>query len=154
MKVSAGILLFRDTAAGNREFFLVHPGGPFFRNKQEGWWTIPKGEQAPGEDLLDAAVREFKEETGYLLKGPYYPLQQIQQKGGKTVHCWAVAADIDPATIISNQFRLEWPPRSGLMQHFPEIDQAGWFPLRKARTLINERQRSFLHECNKIQLQQ
>lgn len=128
------------------EFFLVHPGGPFFRNKNEGWWTIPKGEPAAGEDLLATALREFREETGYTPSPPFTPLAPIVQKGGKKVYAWASAGDVDPKSISSNTFEMEWPPKSGRITAFPEIDKAGWFPHKEACLLINERQRALLDE--------
>lgn len=143
MKQSAGILLYRQIS-GQPEFFLVHPGGLFFKNKNEGWWTIPKGEPEAGEELLDTARREFKEETGYAPQGPFTPLGYITQKGGKQVHAWACEHDIDATKITCNNFEMEWPPKSGKMQLFPEIDKAGWFTADKARLLINERQAEFL----------
>jgi predicted NUDIX family NTP pyrophosphohydrolase len=145
MKQSAGILLFRKSQHVP-EFFLVHPGGPFFAKKNAGWWTIPKGEILPQEDPLTAAIREFEEETGCLLKGEFTPLQPIRQKGGKQVLCWAIEGDLDPETIVSNTFDLEWPPRSGKTKTFPEIDKGGWFDLTEAGRLINEQQISFLEE--------
>lgn len=147
MTQSAGILLFRKSH-NESEFFLVHPGGPFFAKKNEGWWTVPKGEIIPPEDALTAAIREFKEETGYLPNGDFIPLQPIQQKGGKQVLCWAVEGDLDANTIISNTFDLEWPPRSGKMKNFPEIDKGGWFSFSEAGKLINEKQAAFLQELS------
>lgn len=144
MKQSAGILLFRKTT--DTEFFLVHPGGPFFRKKHEGWWTIPKGELLPNEQPLEAAIREFKEETGYELSGPFKELNPVIQKGGKQVLCWAVEGNVDADAIKSNTFEIEWPPKTGKRQSFPEIDEAGWFGLEEASRLINERQSAFLHE--------
>lgn len=146
MKISAGILLFRHKPVGELEFFLVHPGGPYFARKNEGWWTIPKGEPLDGEELLAAAVREFEEETGYMPEAPFHALRPITQKGGKKVYCWAAKGDLDPKTISCNTFALEWPPRSGRQENFPEIDKAGWFALEDALNMINERQRDFLIE--------
>lgn len=148
MKKSAGILLFRRTALGI-QFFLVHPGGPFFAKKDAGSWTIPKGEIIPPEDPLETAVREFREETGTHLDGPFVPLDAIVQKGGKQVLCWAVEADLNPADVMSNTFELEWPPRSGKRVSFPEIDKSGWFTLREAKQLINERQIPLLEQLVK-----
>lgn len=145
MKQSAGILLFRKTDT-SKEFFLVHPGGPFFRKKDAGWWTIPKGEILPAEQPLEAAVREFEEETGFRPKGPFIELKHIKQKGGKQVMCWAAEGDLGPETIVSNTFEIEWPPRSGKQATFPEIDRAGWFAFEEAQLLINERQIPFLEE--------
>ncbi|WP_028297402.1 NUDIX domain-containing protein [Olivibacter sitiensis] len=147
MKLSAGILLYRHSPNdGVLEFFLVHPGGPYFARKDAGWWTIPKGEPNEEEELLATAIREFEEETGYKPKKPFYSLLPVKQKGGKTVHCWAVEGDLDAEKIICNTFTLEWPPRSGLQKSFPEIDRAEWFSLDDALKMINEQQREFLLE--------
>ena len=149
MKQSAGILLFRKTGT-EPEFFLVHPGGPFFTKKHEGWWTIPKGEPNPDEDLLECAIREFEEETGYRPAPPFTELAPITQKGGKKVYCWAAVGNLDPAAIICNTFEMEWPPKSGKMKSYPEVDKAGWFALAEATKLINERQRELLEEFQMI----
>lgn len=143
MKQSAGILLYRRKE-GNLQFFLVHPGGPFFAKKQEGWWTIPKGELNDGETPQDAAIREFEEETGYAPQPPYIPLEPIIQKGGKKVYCWAAEGNLDPDAITCNTFEMEWPPKSGRRAAYPEVDKAGWFSSAEAKTLINERQAAFL----------
>ena len=125
-KKSAGLLLYRHTE-GLIEVLLVHPGGPFWRNRDEGSWTIPKGEFLD-EDPLAAAKREFKEETGSAPPdGQYIPLTPIKQKNGKIVHAWAVEGDFDPARLNSNEFETEWPPKSGRTQKFPEVDRAEWF---------------------------
>ena len=125
-KKSAGLLLYRQNESGT-EVLLLHPDGPFWRNKDEGAWTIPKGE-FDDEDPLEAAQREFKEETGSEPPdGHYSPLKPIKQKNRKIVHAWAVEGDFDPATLKSNEFETEWPPKSGQMQKFPEIDRAEWF---------------------------
>lgn len=145
MKQSAGILLFRKLNE-ELEFFLVHPGGPFFLKKNEGWWTVPKGEILPEEDPLKAAIREFEEETGYQPSGDFIALQPIVQKGGKQVQCWAVKGDFDASTLISNTFELEWPPRSGKRRSFPEIDKGSWFSFTEASRMINAQQISFLQE--------
>lgn len=145
MKLSAGILLYRKT--GNApEFFLVHPGGPFFAKKHEGWWTVPKGEPLPGEDLLECAAREFEEETGYRPQEPFTELQPIVQKGGKKVLCWAAEGDLEAENFTCNTFEMEWPPKSGKKATFPEIDRAGWFNPAEAKKLINERQVPLLLE--------
>jgi predicted NUDIX family NTP pyrophosphohydrolase len=138
-KVSAGILLYRRRPGG-LEVFLVHPGGPFWARKDDGAWSIPKGEPVPGEDLLDCARREFREETGLALEGAFEPLPPVRQAGGKTVHGWSVEGDCDAAAAKSNSFRLEWPPHSGRMQDFPEIDRAQWFDLAAARRKLNRGQ--------------
>lgn len=146
-KQSAGILLYKNTVKG-LEFFLVHPGGPFFRNKDLGYWTVPKGEFSSDELPLDAAVREFEEETGYRPEGKFIELQPIVQKGGKQVWCWAVAGDLDHKRIHCNTFDLEWPPNSGKTVAFEEVDKAGWFSLAEAKQYINEKQFAFLLELN------
>lgn len=147
-KQSAGILLYRLTAAP--EVFLVHPGGPFWKSRDAGVWTIPKGEFKNEEPALDAAIREFREETGHALKGPFKPLSPIRQKGGKRVYAWASPGDLDPGTITSNTFELEWPRHSGKMQTFPEVDKGKWFSLEDARTYINPAQIPFLEELAEI----
>lgn len=112
---------------------LVHPGGPFWARKDAGAWSIPKGEFEPEENPREAAFRELREETGWTPGGDGIPLDPIRQAGGKTVHAWALEADVDPATLVSNMFSLEWPPRSGRQQEFPEVDRAAWFRLEEAR---------------------
>jgi predicted NUDIX family NTP pyrophosphohydrolase len=142
-KVSAGLLLYRRRG-GEIEVLLAHPGGPFLQNKDAGAWTIPKGEIEAEEDLLDRARIEFREELGSNPPpGPFLELGTVKQKGGKTVHAWACEGDFSgPAR--SNTFQLEWPPRSGKIQHFPEIDRAEWFTLPEARVKMNEAQTAFL----------
>jgi predicted NUDIX family NTP pyrophosphohydrolase len=140
---SAGILLYRR-AGTQLEVLLVHPGGPYWRGKDEGAWSIPKGEMAADEDAQDAARREFSEETGIALPGPLEPLGEIRQRGGKRVVAFAVAGDADALAIKSNSFEIEWPPRSGKLQAFPEIDRAEWFDLSAARAKILEGQRPLL----------
>ena len=137
-KKSAGLLVYREAANGSGiEVLLVHPGGPFWRNKDEGAWTIPKGEFDDGEEPLEAAKREFNEELGSVPPvGEYFPLNPIKQKNHKTVHAWAVKGDFDPATLKSNTFSCEWPPKSGRMQEFPEVDRAQWFAPDKAKRKI------------------
>ncbi len=149
MKQSAGILLTRSAGKG-LEFFLVHPGGPFFARKDAGWWTVPKGEIAPGEDPLEAAVREFREETGYTPLPPFTRLASVVQKGGKQVHCWVATGNLEPENIISNTFEIAWPPKSGKLKTFPEIDKAGWFTMQEAVKLINEKQAPFLEEALRL----
>jgi predicted NUDIX family NTP pyrophosphohydrolase len=148
-KQSAGMLLYRVTER-EPEVLLVHPGGPFFRNKDKGWWTVPKGEVMADEEPLATALREFEEETGYLPKGDFLPLTTIVQKGGKVVHCWAVRGKLDVSKVTCNTFTIEWPPKSGKLTDFPEIDQARWFALDEARTFINPRQQSFLEELKNM----
>lgn len=145
MKLSAGLLLFRRIN-GDPEFFLVHPGGPFFARKDVGWWTIPKGELLENEEPLTAAIREFEEETGFKISGEFSELNPITQKGGKKVLCWAVEFNVDASAIVSNTFEIEWPPRSGKLMVFPEVDKASWFGYNKATRLINQMQISFLNE--------
>lgn len=143
MKRSAGILLFRRHTA--IEFLLVHPGGPFFAKKDLGSWSIPKGEYENDEEPLHAAIREFREETGTELTGNFIDLGEIRQKAGKIVHAWALESDLDPATIISNQFEIEWPPKSGRLKSFPEVDRAGWFDAITAAEKINPAQATFIN---------
>ena len=131
-KTSAGILLYRRSPNGI-EVFLVHPGGPFWANRDVGAWTIPKGEVDPDEDSLEAAKREFHEETGVRVDGEFIELAPVRQAGGKVVHAWAVEGDIDAAAITSNTFSMEWPPKSGMTCEFPEVDRGGWFTLAQAR---------------------
>jgi predicted NUDIX family NTP pyrophosphohydrolase len=139
-RVSAGILLFRRRPVG-LEVLLAHPGGPLFVKKDEGHWTIPKGEVEPGEELLDVARREFEEETGHPSPvGLPMELGSIIQKGGKTVHGWAMEGDLDPATAVSNTIEIAWPPRSGRRQTFAEIDRVEWFGLDEARRRVKETQ--------------
>jgi predicted NUDIX family NTP pyrophosphohydrolase len=126
------------------EVLLVHPGGPFWRNRDDDAWSIPKGEMDEGEDPAEAAVREFMEEIGSAPEGPLCWLGEIRQRGGKRVYAFAVEGDIDAGTIASNTFEMEWPPESGRLQTFPEIDCAGWFDLRTAHVKIIESQRLFL----------
>jgi predicted NUDIX family NTP pyrophosphohydrolase len=150
-KQSAGVLLYRFRQAAP-EVFLVHPGGPFWAKKDAGAWSIPKGEAAPGEDLLTRAQREFAEETGFAASGEFRPLAPVKQSGGKIVHAWAVEGDCDAAAIKSNSFDLEWPPRSGRVQAFPEIDRAQWFGLAAAREKINPAQRGLIDELERLLL--
>jgi predicted NUDIX family NTP pyrophosphohydrolase len=143
-KRSAGILLYRLTDDGP-EVLLVHPGGPFWARKDEGAWSIPKGEHGDGEDPQACARREFEEETGTALPpGALADLGTVRQKGGKVVAAWAAAGDLDPEAIHSNTFEMEWPPRSGRTQAFPEVDRAGWFGLDAARAKLNPGQAPFL----------
>jgi predicted NUDIX family NTP pyrophosphohydrolase len=131
-------------AGSKLEILLVHPGGPYWRRKDHGSWSIPKGEMDAGEDAAVAAVREFTEETGVVLTAPLEPLGEIRQRGGKRVLAFAVEGDLDVAAITSNTFEIEWPPRSGKMQTFPEIDRAEWFDLPAARAKILDSQRPLL----------
>jgi predicted NUDIX family NTP pyrophosphohydrolase len=143
-KSSAGLVLYRVHDRG-LEVLLGHMGGPFWARKDEGAWTIPKGEFADGEEAPDVARREFVEELGHPVpEGPWLELGTVKQSGGKTVTAWAVAGDLDPATCVSNTVSLEWPPRSGRMQEFPELDRVGWFGPEEAERLLVTAQRAFL----------
>jgi|ERR1700674_800166 predicted NUDIX family NTP pyrophosphohydrolase len=142
---SAGLLLYRIRHAAI-EVLLVHPGGPYWKTKDDGAWSIPKGEFSPAEDPLVAARREFFEETGVAIEGDLRALKPIQQPGGKIVHAWAVEGDLDPTTIVSNTFEIEWPPRSGRLQSFPEIDRGAWFALPEATRKILRGQVPLLEE--------
>jgi predicted NUDIX family NTP pyrophosphohydrolase len=143
-KLSAGILLFKH-GAGGFEVFLVHPGGPFWAKKDLGAWSLPKGEYARQEDPLNAALREFEEETSFRLEpGNLLPLGELKQPSGKIVTAWALEKDVDAALVKSNLFEMEWPPKSGQRQEFPEVDRAGWFPLAEARQKLLKGQVAFL----------
>ena len=137
-KTSAGLLMYRSRTEHRAlpEVLLVHSGGPYWKNKDDGAWTLPKGEVEPGEDLLAAATREFNEETGLTAVGPFLALGQVKHKSGKIVHAWAFPGDCDPTQIRSNTFEIEWPPKSGRKQEFPEIDRAQFFDLTTARRKI------------------
>jgi predicted NUDIX family NTP pyrophosphohydrolase len=141
-KRSAGLLLFRRTS--EIEVFLVHPGGPFWAKKDDGAWSLPKGEYAEEEDALLAAKREFQEETGFRVDGDFLPLGELKQKGGKMVTAWAVEGDVDAASVMSDTFSMEWPPRSGRIQEFPEVDRAGWFSVAMARGKLLKGQVGFV----------
>ena len=136
-KQSAGLILYRQSR-GRTEVFLVHPGGPFWQKKDDGAWSIPKGEFTDEEDPLDAARREFQEETGQPIpqKSSFRAFRPVHQPGGKIVYAWAVEAEVDAQSVVSNTFSLEWPPHSGKTANFPEIDRAEWFPLDLARRRI------------------
>jgi predicted NUDIX family NTP pyrophosphohydrolase len=144
MKKSAGLLMYRRTEGGSLEVLLAHPGGPFWRGKDEGAWTIPKGEYDKNEEPLLAAIREFGEETGFAVSPPFLPLGVIVQKSGKRITAWAFAGDCDPAQLHSNTFEIEWPPRSGRMRSFPEIDRVEWLALDAGRRKINPAQCALL----------
>jgi len=144
-KTSAGLLMFRRRD-GEPEVLLVHPGGPFWAHKDDGAWSIPKGEVETGEDLLASARREFAEETGFRVEGPFIPLAPLRQPSGKVVHAWAIEGDADPERLRSNVVSLEWPPKSGRRREFPEVDRAGWFSLGQAAQKILPGQRGFLLE--------
>jgi predicted NUDIX family NTP pyrophosphohydrolase len=143
-RVSAGILLHR-IRDGHLEVLLAHPGGPFHATKDLGSWSIPKGEGEPGEDLVDVARREFREETGHPSPDQSaIPLGTIRQRGGKVVHAWALPGDLDPAAAHSNTFSMQWPPGSGQLEAFPEIDRVAWFDLDEARLRLKDAQVAFL----------
>lgn len=144
-KTSAGLLVYR-LREGRLQVFLVHPGGPFWAKKDIGAWSLPKGEFTEPENPLEAARREFQEETGFGLEGPFEPLTPRKQSGGKIVHAWAVEGDLDPRQIRSNTFLLEWPKGSGRQKEFPEIDRADWFDLEEAKRRILPGQAGFLDE--------
>ncbi|MFZ5453904.1 MAG: NUDIX domain-containing protein [Thermodesulfobacteriota bacterium] len=148
-KHSAGLLMYRHRE-GVLEVFLVHPGGPFWAKKDLGAWSLPKGEYNPEEDALAAARREFAEETGFEAGGDFIPLTPLKQPSGKVIDAWAFAGDCDPAAIKSNTFALEWPPRSGKQQEFPEIDRAGWFTIEEAKVKIIKGQAGLLEELQQI----
>ncbi len=144
-KQSAGLLLYRKNKNA-LEVFLVHPGGPFWKNKDEGSWSIPKGEFKEDEEPLRAAIREFSEETGKAISGRFLKLKPIAQKSGKRVFAWAIEKNIDAINIVSNHFEIEWPPRSGKFQNFPEVDKGAWFLMGEAKKKINIAQVSLLKE--------
>jgi predicted NUDIX family NTP pyrophosphohydrolase len=147
-KQSAGILMyrFRNSAL---EVFLVHPGGPYWAKKDSSAWSIPKGLQNENEDLLEAARREFHEETGLVADGKFLALAPVKQPGGKVVQAWAVEGNCDASAIKSNTFSIEWPPRSGRYQQFPEVDRAGWFTLEAAKEKISKGQLALLDELER-----
>jgi len=145
-KQSAGILMFRRTSSGAIEFLLVHPGGPFWAKKDLGAWSIPKGEFSPEEDTLLAARREFCEETGSDAAGQFIELAPVKQPGGKIVHAWAVEGAFDVRQLVSNRFELEWPPRSGRIHSYPEVDRAAWFDVETAKAKILKGQVSLIDQ--------
>ncbi|MFI1727773.1 NUDIX domain-containing protein [Streptomyces acidicola] len=143
-KRSAGLLLYRR-AAGGLEVLLGHMGGPFFARRNAGAWTVPKGEYEPDEPTWEAACREFQEELGLAPPdGEAVPLGEVRQTGGKVVTAWAVEADLDPAAVVPGTFRMEWPPKSGRVQEFPELDRVEWLGLDRAREVIVKAQAAFL----------
>jgi predicted NUDIX family NTP pyrophosphohydrolase len=144
---SAGLVLYRHRrGSGTVEFFLVHPGGPYWANKDLGAWSIPKGEIEPGEDRLDAARRETLEETGFAPSGRFEPLPPVRLPGGKTVHAFAIEADVEASALRSGTFELEWPPRSGRTALFPEVDRGQWFAWGEALEKISKGQRPILEQ--------
>ena len=132
------------------EVLLVHPGGPFFAKKDEGAWSIPKGLVKGDEDLLEAAQREFQEETGFDATGPFIQLGSVNLKSRKAVHAWAFEGDCDPSQLSSNTFVMEWPPQTGQQQSFPEVDRCAFFPIDEAMRMLNQGQRSFLERLSKL----
>lgn len=142
---SAGILLYRHKN-DQLQVFLAHPGGPFFKNKDAGVWSIPKGEFLPDEDVLAAAKREFEEEIGQPVDGDFIKLTPVKLKSGKTVHAFALQGDIEPEHVVSNLFEMEWPPRSGKKASFVEIDRAGWFSVEEAKLKLNPAQVGLVEE--------
>lgn len=145
MRTSAGIVLYRKKN-NSIEVFLVHPGGPFWKGKEKGAWSIPKGEFTEGEDALTVAKREFNEETGQTVDGDFTELAPIKQKGGKMVYAWAVEGDADAENIVSNTFKTEWPYKSGKWITIPEVDKAGWFGIEEAKEKINAAQVELIEE--------
>lgn len=145
-KLSAGLLLYRgEYRAGQLEVLLVHPGGPFWAKKDEHAWSVPKGEYEPGEDAFGAARREFAEELGVAApNGAAVPLGELRQSGGKRVSVWALVGDLDASSTMSNTFEMEWPPKSGRLQSFPEVDRAEWFGVDVARTKLHKGQVPFI----------
>ncbi len=141
--------MFRNTGIST-EFFLVHPGGPFWAKKDEGAWSLPKGEFGNDEDPLSAARRELLEETGFEPEGEFISLSNSKQKSGKMIYAWAIQWDADPAAVKSNLFEIEWPPRSGKMKSFPEIDRAGWFAYEQATIKINSGQKIFIDRLSQL----
>jgi predicted NUDIX family NTP pyrophosphohydrolase len=148
-KKSAGLLLHRNVG-GWVEVFLVHPGGPFWVNKDDGSWSIPKGEFAESEDPLEVAKREFKEETSFTIDGVFEPLHPLKQPSGKIVYAWAIEGDVDASAIQSNTFLMEWPRGSGRNQSFLEVDRGGWFDLDSARIKILKGQAGFLEQLQAV----
>jgi len=148
-ETSAGLLMY-TIIEGKLKVFLAHPGGPFFKNKDEGFWSIPKGLIEKNEEYLQTAIREFKEETGITPKGEYLPLGSIKQRNGKVVYAWAFPVESEGLRFIgSNTFKLEWPPRSGNIHEFPEIDKAEYFTIEIAKKKINEAQIELLSRLEK-----
>ena len=147
-KLSAGLLMYRISER-SLQVLLVHPGGPLWRGRDAGAWTIPKGLPEPGEDLLTAARREFAEETAHAPEGDFIPLAKVTQKGGKVVQAWAIEGEFDPRSFKSNTFTLEWPPRSKRFVEFPEADRAEFFPIETARAKINVAQVALLDELER-----
>jgi predicted NUDIX family NTP pyrophosphohydrolase len=148
-KRSAGLLMYRYHG-GIVEVLLVHPGGPFWKKKDEGAWSIPKGEYSQDEEPLKVAKREFHEETGFIAEGEFKPLKMAVQPSGKEVTIWAFQGDCDPANCTSNTFSMEWPPRSGQQQEFPEVDRAQWFTIEQAKKKIFKGQLPIIEEFEQL----
>src|SRR4051794_11916367 len=146
-KQSAGLLVYRKRSS-TIEVLLVHPGGPFWINKDLGAWSIPKGEFSENEIPLEVAKREFLEEIGATIDGEFLPLSPVKQRGGKVIYAWAVEADLDVSQVKSNTFTIEWPPRSGKLQEFPEVDRAEWFEMDMASQKINKAQSELLRQIS------
>ncbi|WP_223559432.1 NUDIX hydrolase [Chryseobacterium lathyri] len=149
MKTSAGILLYKRQK-NTLYYFLVHPGGPFWKNKDLGAWSFPKGEVQPDEDPLERALLEFKEETGQTVQGKFTALSPVKQKGGKTVYAWALESDIETTGLHSNTLQMEWPPRSSKMIEIPEVDQWEWFESEEVQKRINPAQTAFITELEEL----
>ncbi|ASW73533.1 NUDIX hydrolase [Chryseobacterium piperi] len=149
MKASAGIVLYKKEN-DDLFYFLVHPGGPFWKNKDHGAWSIPKGEILPDENPLDRAIIEFKEETGKAIQGEFLELSPLRQKAGKLVYAWATEGDIETSQLYSNTLQIEWPPKSGRLLEIPEVDQWQWFHSDEAKKRINLTQTSFLEELENL----
>jgi predicted NUDIX family NTP pyrophosphohydrolase len=150
-KLSAGVVVYRINNEGKLQMLLVHPGGPFFKNKDEGAWSIPKGEYIEGEDPLEVAKREFTEETGNVLTTEsFIPLTAVKIKSGKVISAWAVEAHFDNCFIKSNHFEMVWPPKSGKIQSFPEVDKAEWFTIDEAKKKINAGQVGFVEQLERL----
>ena len=148
-KRSAGLLMYR-LRSSTLEVLLVHPGGPFWARKDAGAWSIPKGKVEEGEEALDAAQREFQEETGQKAQGTFMPLESVTQRGGKRIIAWAFAGDFDPSQLRSSTFSMEWPPRSGEQREFPEVDRGAWFTVDEAKRRINPGQAPLVDELSKL----
>ncbi|MEO7522534.1 MAG: NUDIX domain-containing protein [Ferruginibacter sp.] len=148
-KISAGILLFRINGE-KPEVLLVHPGGPFWKNKDDGAWSIPKGEATESKELFDVAKREFFEELGFKVNGEFIKLNPVVQKGGKAIYAWAVKGDFNEGNFVSNTFSIFWPPKSKELVEFPEVDKVQWFDLNNAREKLNPAQTDFIDQLVKI----
>ena len=150
-KLSAGLLVFRSDPSGGLEVFLVHPGGPLWARKDEGAWSIPKGEYEAGEEPLAAARREFTEETSFEPPDPpFIALGSVQQRSGKVVHAWAAEASLDPSRLRSDSFSMEWPPGSGKQREFPEVDRGAWFSAAEAKRRIVPAQKPFIEALERL----